>query len=366
MIRKNRRKKALVAMSGGVDSSVAALISKKRGFECEGVTMSLFDDDIGEDVDKANCSSNDIEDAKKIAEALNIPFYVFDFSEYFKADVIDRFVKAYVAGLTPNPCIDCNKHIKYHRLVERAMAMGFDYIVTGHYAKIEKDDVSGRYLLKMAEDKSKDQSYFLYMLSQKQLASTIFPLGELPKTDVRDIAEENGFLNARKRDSQDICFVSDGKYAEFIEGYSNKTYPEGNFVDSKGNNIGKHNGIIRYTIGQRKGLGQTFGEPMYVLDIIPKRNEVVLGSNEELYSDTFYIREINMISVKELSAPMKVTAKVRYNQEVQPATAVQTGKDEIMVVFDEPQRAITKGQAAVLYDRDIVVGGGIIYETKQQ
>ena len=363
MMKKNKTKKALIAMSGGVDSSVAALLIKNRGFECEGVTMRLFvPEDAGEDIDKVCCNNDDAQDATKVAELLNIPFYIFDFSEYFKADVIDRFVKAYALGLTPNPCIDCNKHIKYHRLVERAMAMGVDYIVTGHYAKIEKNKEAGRYLLKKAKDETKDQSYFLYMLSQKQLASTIFPLGELAKTEVREIAEENGFVNADKKDSQDICFIKDGKYAKFIEEYTKKTYPEGNFVDSSGNVIGTHSGIIRYTIGQRKGLGQTFGEPMYVIDIRPKNNEVVLGRNDELFSDTFYIRDINMVSVKELNVPMKVKAKVRYNQKEQPATAVHTGKDEIMVVFEQPQRAITKGQAAVLYDRDIVVGGGIIVE----
>lgn len=364
MNKTRREKKALIAMSGGVDSSVAALLMKNRGFDCVGVTMRLFDnDDIGEDADKACCSLDDAEDARRVAASLGIPFYIFDFAEYFRADVIDRFVKAYVMGLTPNPCIDCNKYIKYHRLIERAMIMGFDYIVTGHYAIIEHDKSSGRYLLKMAKDKSKDQSYFLYMLSQKQLASTIFPLGELTKPEVREIAGAENFGNAKKRESQDICFVRDEGYAEFIEDYSGQSYPEGNFVNSSGEIIGTHSGIIRYTIGQRKGLGQTFGEPMYVLDINPKKNEVVLGSNEELFKDTFYIRNINMIAVKELNKPMRVMAKVRYNQVEQPATATQTGKDEITVVFDEPQRAITKGQAAVLYDNESVVGGGIIFDT---
>jgi tRNA-specific 2-thiouridylase len=365
----NLSKKAIIAMSGGVDSSVAALLSRDSGLECVGVTMRLFaNEDIGEvnaaavsDDGRSCCSLRDADDASRVCGALGIPFYVFDFAEDFRLEVIERFVSEYAAGRTPNPCIDCNRYLKYDRLFRRMESLGFDYVVTGHYARVNRDENSGRLLLKKAADESKDQSYVLYSLTQKQLERTRFPLGDLRKQKVRAIAEKHGFINARKRDSQDICFVPGGDYAGFIESFSGRACPQGNFVDAKGNVLGLHEGIIRYTIGQRRGLGRAFGEPMYVLDIIPERNEVVLGRDEELFAKEVRVKEINLIAIPEINEPLRVTAKIRYNQKDSPATAEQTAEDEIKITFDEPQRAITKGQAAVMYKDDIVIGGGTIF-----
>lgn len=352
-------KKALIAMSGGVDSSVAALLIKEQGLDATGVTMKLYDnEDIGL---KSNtcCSDDDIADARAVCARLSIPYYVFNFRDDFNEEVINRFITAYENGSTPNPCIDCNRYIKFERLMRRMSELGMDYVVTGHYARIEQDEDSGRYLLKKAVDDSKDQSYVLYSLTQEQLSHTLFPLGALSKTEVREIAEKNGFINAKKHDSQDICFVPDGKYAEFIEGYTGKRYPNGAFVDRDGNTLGEHKGIIRYTIGQRKGLGLALPAPMYVLEKDLEKNNVILGSNDDLFSRELFADNVNLISVKEINSPIKVSAKVRYNQKEQPATAeMRDGK--LHVVFDEPQRAICKGQAVVLYDGDTVVGGGTI------
>ena len=352
-------KKALIAMSGGVDSSVAALLIKEQGLDATGVTMKLYDnEDIGL---KSNtcCSDDDIADARAVCARLSIPYYVFNFRDDFNEEVINRFITAYENGSTPNPCIDCNRYIKFERLMRRMSELGMDYVVTGHYARIEQDEDSGRYLLKKAVDDSKDQSYVLYSLTQEQLSHTLFPLGTLSKTEVREIAKKNGFINAKKHDSQDICFVPDGKYAEFIEGYTGKRYPNGAFVDRDGNTLGEHKGIIRYTIGQRKGLGLALSAPMYVLEKDLEKNNVILGSNDDLFSRELFADNVNLISVKEINSPIKVSAKVRYNQKEQPATAeMRDGK--LHVVFDEPQRAICKGQAVVLYDGDPVVGGGTI------
>jgi tRNA-specific 2-thiouridylase len=291
---------------------------------------------------------------------IGIPFYVFDFTEDFRREVIGRFVSEYAAGRTPNPCIDCNRYLKYDRLFRRMESLGFDYVVTGHYARTCRDDQAGRWLLKRAVDAHKDQSYVLYSLTQKQLAHTRFPLGGYRKAEVRELAEANGFMNARKRDSQDICFVPDGKYAEFIESYEGREWSAGNFVDTDGNVLGRHEGIIRYTIGQRKGLGRAFGKPMYVVNVRPESNEVVLGADKDLYHNVVRVRNVNLISAASLEQSVRVTAKIRYNQKDSPASAVQTGDDEIVITFDEPQRAVTRGQAAVMYDGDIVVGGGTI------
>lgn len=354
-------KKALIAMSGGVDSSVAAYLMKKAGYECVGVTMKLYNnEDIGKAHEKTCCSLEDVEDARSVANKLDMPFYVFNFTEDFNAQVIKRFIDAYENCATPNPCIDCNRYMKFDKLYQRAILLEADTIVTGHYAKIEYDEKIGRYLLKKAADSSKDQSYVLYSLTQEQLKHTQLPLGALEKTEVRRIAAENGFLNASKHDSQDICFVPDGDYAKFIESYTGKKYPGGSFVDINGNVIGEHNGIIRYTIGQRKGLGISMSKPMYVCSKNMEDNEVVLGDNSDLFKTSLIAHDINLIMYEKLERPMRLKAKIRYNQAEQWATVEQTDEDTLKIEFEQPQRAIAKGQAVVLYDGDIVVGGGTI------
>ncbi len=353
-------KKALVAMSGGVDSSVTALLMNRQGYECMGVTMKLFYGEEAETRENTCCSLNDVEDARSVAMNLGMPYYVFNFSDRFSECVIDKFIDAYENGRTPNPCIDCNRYLKFDKLYMRAKELGYDYIATGHYAKVEYDKTKGRFLLKKAADLSKDQSYVLYSLTPEQLSHTVFPLGKLTKSEVRAIAEENGFVNARKHDSQDICFVTNGKYSDFIESYTGRKYPEGNFVYKDGTVLGRHKGIIRYTVGQRKGLGLALPHPMYVIRVDTETNTVILGENEDLFSKEVTADNINLISVDNLYEPLRVKAKVRYSQPEQWATAVQTDEDTIKLVFDEPQRAVTQGQALVMYDGDVVVGGGTI------
>ncbi len=354
-------KKAIIAMSGGVDSSVAAYLMKEQGFTCIGATMKLFrNEDVGIPREHTCCSLEDVEDARSVAYALNIPYYVFNFSESFKEKVMDRFVAAYENGATPNPCIDCNRYLKFDKLYRRAKELGYDYVVTGHYARIERDVATGQYLLKKAVDSGKDQSYVLYAMTQDQLAHTLFPLGNLQKAQVREIAEKQGFVNARKHDSQDICFVQSGRYDEFIEGYTGHDYPPGNFIDTDGNVLGRHSGIIRYTIGQRKGLGISSAAPLYVLRVDPIENTVTLGENAKLYERELTATDINLISVPAIERPMRLKAKIRYRQPEQWATALQIDENTLKIRFDEPQRAITKGQAVVLYDCDTVVGGGTI------
>lgn len=355
-------KRALIAMSGGVDSSVAALLMKQRGFSCVGATMKLFaNEDVGISKEHSCCSLDDVADARSVATELGMPHYVFNFAERFREDVIEKFVHSYENGMTPNPCIDCNRYLKFKKLFQRADELGCDIVVTGHYARVEQNPETGRRLLKKAADDSKDQSYVLYSMTQEQLARIEFPLGNMRKSEVRELALENGFINAKKHDSQDICFVT-GDYADFIESYTGKKYPDGDFVDKDGRVLGRHKGIIRYTIGQRKGLGLALPEPHFVSKVDPETNTVTLVTAGEVFSKSLVARDINLISVDNLEQPMRVKAKVRYRQAEQWATAVQTGPDELRLEFDEPQRAVTKGQAVVLYDGDTVVGGGVIAE----
>lgn len=354
-------KKAVIAMSGGVDSSVAAFIMKEKGFDCIGMTMKLFqNDDVGVSREHSCCSLDDVEDARTVAYSMDMPHYVCNFSDRFRQEVIEKFVKAYENGATPNPCIDCNRYLKFEKLFSRAKELGYDYVVTGHYARIEYDENRKRYILKKAVDQTKDQSYVLYSLTQEQLAHTLFPLGEMEKSEVRKIAEQQNFINAKKLDSQDICFIQNGSYADFIEEYTHKQFPNGSFVDKDGNVLGTHSGIIRYTIGQRKGLGISFGKPMFVTGVDAAQNTVTLGPHEELFSKTVKATDINLISVDKIKEPLRVKAKVRYRQEEQSATVIMLDEITMLVEFDEPQRAVTKGQAVVLYDGDEVVGGGTI------
>ena len=355
----NRR--ALIAMSGGVDSSVAALLMRDAGFECTGATMKLFSNaDAGIPRERGCCSLEDVEDARSVAFRLGIPYYVFNFSDAFQEKVMQPFADAYEHGRTPNPCVECNRALKFDKLMHRARELDIGFVATGHYARIAWDEARGRYLLKRAADASKDQSYVLYMLTQAQLAHLKLPIGDLTKAQVRQIALEHGFLNARKRDSQDICFVPDGDYCKFIRDFTHRAYPEGDFIDLDGRVLGRHRGIIHYTIGQRKGLGIACGRPLYVAAIDPENNTVTLADDAALYRSDFAVGGVNLISVDRIEAPVQLSVKIRYAQPACPATVVQTGDDELQIHFLTPQRAIAKGQSAVLYDGDTVVGGGTI------
>lgn len=353
--------KAIIAMSGGVDSSVAAYLMKEEGYDCIGATMKLYNnEEIGMDKQKTCCSLSDIDDARSVARTLDMPYYVFNFTDNFEKEVIDRFVNTYIEGGTPNPCIDCNRYLKFDKLMQRMYELEYDYVVTGHYARIEYDGDRGRYLLKKGIDEAKDQSYVLYNLTQEQLAHTKFPLGNYHKTEIREIAEQQGFINAGKHDSQDICFVPDGDYAHFIENYCNRTFPEGDFVKEDGTVLGKHKGIIRYTIGQRKGLGLSLPEPLYVCEKDMNTNTVILGKNESLFHTTLEAGDMNWISIPEITEDISCKAKIRYKQQEAEAVVKKIDDEKVKIIFEEPQRGITRGQAVVLYDGDIVIGGGRI------
>lgn len=350
-------KKVMIAMSGGVDSSVCAKIVKDKGYDIVGGTMHLFDK-----TDKLfypdESGYNDTKDAKSVADMLGVDFYVFDFKEEFKKHVIEPFINSYETAGTPNPCLYCNKELKFGMLIDKAVEMGCDYIATGHYAHIVFEN--GRYKLKKAIDITKDQSYVLYSLTQEQLEHTMFPLGNLTKDEVKEIAKDCNFVTAGKKESQDICFVPDGDYVGFMCRYTGKNYPEGNFVDKDNNILGKHKGIVHYTIGQRKGLGIALNKPAYVCNKNSVENTVTLGDNEDLFKADVYVSDFNWLSIAKPDGEIKASAKIRYNMKEQPCTVIPLDNDKVKIVFDEPQRAITKGQAAVVYDGDYIIGGGII------
>lgn len=350
-------KKALIAMSGGVDSSVAAHLMLQQGYDCVGATMQLCSPAL---LGQNSNISDPAADARSVADRLGMDFFVFDTKKLFQEQVVDRFVSCYEQGGTPNPCIVCNKHIKFDYLLREAEKLGCDHIVTGHYAQVMQDENTGRFLLRKAVDKAKDQSYFLACLSQEQLGRVLFPLGELTKEQVRQVAEEKGFITARKKDSQDICFIPDGDYVTFMRRYTQKNYPAGNYLDLSGNVVGTHQGAVSYTIGQRKGLGIALGEPVYVCSKDMENNTVTVGPDSALFTDTLLADNWNWISIPALTEPIRVKARIRYRHTEQPATVYPEENGVARVIFDEPQRAITPGQAVVLYDEDTVVGSGTI------
>ena len=353
-------KAALIAMSGGVDSSVAALEMVKKGYKCMGCTMRLYENDmIGEDLLGTCCSIKDTEDARAECDKVGIPYHVYHYEAEFRDKVIEPFVCSYERGETPNPCIRCNRYLKFDHLYKKAVELGADVIVTGHYARIEEKN--GHFYLKKALDLSKDQSYVLYELTEEQLAHTAFPLGEFSsKGAVREIAEKEGLVTSHKSDSQDICFVPDGDYAGLIKRYRGKDYPKGDFVDLEGNVLGTHDGIINYTIGQRRGLGIPADKRLYVTKLDVPNNKVILGDDKDLFKRELYIRDFNWITGNKPSSEFKCSAKIRYRHKEQPARVIPLEDGFAKIVFDEPQRAITAGQSAVLYDGDYVLGGGII------
>ena len=352
-------------MSGGVDSSVAAYLLKEQGYDVIGVTMQIWQEEerTVEEENGGCCGLSAVDDARRVAAALDIPYYVMNFKKEFKENVIDYFIDEYLHGRTPNPCIACNRYVKWESLLKRSMDIGADYIATGHYARIDKLP-NGRYTLKRSATLAKDQTYALYNLTQDQLARTLMPVGEYSKDEVREMAEKINLRVANKPDSQDICFVPDGDYAGFIEKTLDTELPTGNFVTLDGKILGRHKGITHYTVGQRKGLGLALGYPAFVIEIRPETNEVVIGTNEDSMSNYVRANKLNFMSIPDLTEPMRVFAKIRYNHKGAWCTIEKTGEDEILCTFKEQQRAITPGQAVVFYDGEYVLGGGTIIGDK--
>jgi tRNA-specific 2-thiouridylase len=356
------KKRVVIGMSGGVDSSVAAYLLKQQGYDVIGVTMQIWQDKSKEAFEREGgcCSLSAVEDARRVCDKLDIPFYVMNFKQIFEKLVIDYFVDEYLLGRTPNPCIACNKHIKFDALLERAMALEAEYVATGHYARIMYDEGFKRHIIRKSATPEKDQTYVLYNLTQKQLSHILMPLGDYNKQQVREIARDLNLRTANKPESQEICFVEDNNYGRFIDERRGGEIKPGFFVDTHGKKLGTHKGIVHYTVGQRKGLGIAFGKPMYVVEIIPDKNLVVLGDEAEVFSRELTASNVNLIALERLEGPIEVKAKIRYSAREAAATVTPTGEGRVKVVFQEPQRAITPGQAVVFYQDDVLVGGGTI------
>lgn len=358
------KKKVAVGMSGGVDSSVAAYLLKEQGYDVIGVTMQIWQEEDPFDLaeNAGCCGLSAVDDARRVADMLGIPYYVLNFKREFKESVIDYFMEEYMHARTPNPCIACNRYVKWEALLNRAMELGCDYIATGHYARVCRLP-NGRYALKKSATVRKDQTYALYNLTQLQLSKTLMPVGEYEKEEIRVMAERIGLPVAKKPDSQEICFIPDHDYASYIIKETGKTFPAGNFVDQNGNVLGQHKGIIHYTVGQRKGLGISLGTPAFVTDIRPETNEVVIGSDKDTYHDSLLGNQVNFMSVEKPEGELRVTAKIRYSHQGAPCRIKMVGEDIISCQFEEPVRAITPGQAVVFYDGDLVAGGATIMGT---